>query len=65
MSDTKPDIKADIKPALEDGGDRVSLMEPLLINESSRHRTAHSACRRLTPRRCHGRGVVPSFRMAR
>jgi Fic family protein len=42
MTDSKPDMKTDIKPApaLEDRGERVGLMEPLLISESSKHRTA-------------------------
>lgn len=35
---TKPDIKADIKAA-QDRGETVSLMEPLLIGESSKHRS--------------------------
>src|ERR1700677_5019813 len=35
--DTKADVKADIKAA-EDRGELVSLMEPLLLAEGSRHR---------------------------
>ena len=42
MSDVKPDKKADLKAAAacdaEDRGETVSLMEPLLIGETSRHR---------------------------
>ena len=34
---TKPDIETDIKAA-EDRGEQVSLMEPLVIEEGSRHR---------------------------
>lgn len=37
MARNKPDIKADIKP-VADRGEAVSLMEPLLIGEGSRHR---------------------------
>src|SRR5438477_6156934 len=37
MVDVEPDIKADIKAA-RDRGESVSLMEPLLIGESSKHR---------------------------
>src|SRR5580700_7036793 len=37
MTIKKPDIKADIKAA-EDRGEQVSLMEPLVIEEGSRHR---------------------------
>src|ERR1700677_2309904 len=37
--DTKADVKADIKAA-EDRGELVSLMEPLLIGDGSRHRAA-------------------------
>ncbi len=44
MSDSKPDIKADKNPAKDpvpaDRGESVGLMEPLLISESSKHRTA-------------------------
>lgn len=44
MSDSKPDIKADKNPAIDavpaDRGESISLMEPLLISESSKHRTA-------------------------
>lgn len=43
-TDIKPDIKSDIEAAPagapEDRGESTSLMEPLLITESSRHRTA-------------------------
>jgi len=38
----EPDIKADVKPATPpqvDRGESIGLMEPLLIGESSRHRT--------------------------
>jgi Fic family protein len=38
MDTTYPDIRADILAA-EDRGELISLMEPLLIGESSRHRT--------------------------
>src|SRR3984957_7071055 len=37
--DIKPDIKPDLKPA-SDRGESISLMEPLLIGESSKHRGA-------------------------
>ena len=37
MVKKKPDIKADMKPAT-DRGEAISLMEPLLIGEGSRHR---------------------------
>lgn len=37
MAKKKPDIKADIKP-VADRGEAVSMMEPLLIREGSRHR---------------------------
>ena len=37
MAGKKPDIKADIKP-VKDRGEAVSMMEPLLIGEGSRHR---------------------------
>ncbi len=44
MSDSEPDIKADKYPARSavpaDRGETIGLMEPLLISESSRHRTA-------------------------
>ena len=44
MTREEPDIKADIKPATkaaqDDRGESIGLMEPLLIGESSRHRTA-------------------------
>src|SRR5947209_15067793 len=44
MGRKEPDIKADTKPATEsaqdDRGESIGLMEPLLISESSRHRTA-------------------------
>lgn len=44
MSDSKPDIKADKNPAKDkapaDRGEGIGLMEPLLISESSKHRTA-------------------------
>src|SRR5690606_35231581 len=44
MSDSKPDIKADKNPAKDtvpaDRGESIGLMEPLLISESSKHRTA-------------------------
>src|SRR5215207_9172829 len=39
MDTKEPDIKEDIKPA-KDRGESIGLMEPLLIGESSRHRTA-------------------------
>src|SRR3954465_6344922 len=39
MVTTEPDIKADIEPT-EDRGESIGLMEPLLIGESSRYRTA-------------------------
>ena len=39
MSSKKPDTKADIKK-VRDRGESLGLMEPLLISESSRHRTA-------------------------
>lgn len=43
MSNSKPDIKADKNPARDaipaDRGESIGLMEPLLITESSRHRT--------------------------
>ncbi|HET6375033.1 MAG TPA: hypothetical protein VFF88_03205, partial [Methylocella sp.] len=38
MSDIKADMKPD-KKAVEDRGEGVALMEPLLISEGSRHRT--------------------------
>src|SRR6266481_2978592 len=37
MTNKKPDIKVDIKAA-EDRGEQVSQMEPLVIEEGSRHR---------------------------
>jgi Fic family protein len=37
MADTEPDTKADIRP-VEDRGETISMMEPLLIGEGSRHR---------------------------
>src|SRR5436853_424137 len=37
MVDVEPDVKADIKAA-KDRGESISLMEPLLIGESSKHR---------------------------
>ena len=41
MVKAEPDIKADTKdPAQNDRGESIGLMEPLLIGESSRHRTA-------------------------
>jgi Fic family protein len=44
MDEIKPDMEADILPAakkgIEDRGERVALMEPLLVTETSRHRTA-------------------------
>src|SRR4051794_30723414 len=44
MVKAEPDIKADAKPATkpaqDDRGESIGLMEPLLIGESSRHRTA-------------------------
>lgn len=44
MSDSKSDIKADKNPAKDkapaDRGEGIGLMEPLLISESSKHRTA-------------------------
>lgn len=44
MSDSKPDIKADKNSAKDnapaDRGESIGLMEPLLISESSKHRTA-------------------------
>jgi Fic family protein len=42
MSDKKPDTEADIKAAetAEDRGEQVTLMEPLLVRESGRHREA-------------------------
>lgn len=44
MSDFKPDIKADKNPAQDktpaDRGESIGLMEPLLVTESSKHRTA-------------------------
>jgi len=44
MSDSKPDIKADKNPAKDkapaDRGESIGLMEPLLVTESSKHRTA-------------------------
>jgi len=44
MSDSKPDMKADKQPAQaavpRDRGESVGLMEPLLVTESSSHRTA-------------------------
>jgi hypothetical protein len=44
VSDSKPDMKADNNPAKDpdpaDRGEGVGLMEPLLISESSKHRTA-------------------------
>src|ERR1700676_1895432 len=39
MNKKEPDIEADIKPA-KDRGESIGLMEPLLIGESSKHRTA-------------------------
>ena len=39
MDKKEPDIKADIK-AVEDRGEVISLMEPLLISDGSRHRAA-------------------------
>ena len=39
MNDAKPDIKADINAA-EDRGENISAMEPLLIGESSKERSA-------------------------
>src|SRR6266699_3759252 len=39
MVKIEPDIEADIKPA-KDRGESIDLMEPLLIGESSKHRTA-------------------------
>jgi hypothetical protein len=46
MSDPKPDIKADKNPAKDkapaDRGESIGLMEPLLISESSKHRTART-----------------------
>jgi Fic family protein len=39
MAKNEADIKADIKPA-KDRGETVSLMEPLLIDDNSRHRAA-------------------------
>jgi len=39
MLDKEPDIKADIEAA-KDRGETVSMMEPLLIGEGSRHRAA-------------------------
>lgn len=39
-ADKKPDIKAALADAPEDRGESVALMEPLLITESARHRTA-------------------------
>ncbi|WP_462323011.1 Fic family protein [Halochromatium sp.] len=41
MSDQKPDIEADIQ-ALADRGERVSIMEPMRIAESSRYRAGLS-----------------------
>lgn len=38
MTQNEPDIKPDIEAA-EDGGEATALMEPLLIGETSRHRT--------------------------
>lgn len=38
MTQQEPDIKADIEAA-KDGGEATALMEPLLIGETSRHRT--------------------------
>lgn len=44
MSGSEPDMKADINPAKDaapaDRGETIGLMEPLLISQSSRHRTA-------------------------
>ncbi len=44
MSDSQPDKEAVIsgagKPAIADRGESIGLMEPLLIGETSRHRTA-------------------------
>src|SRR5215203_5181904 len=39
MVKDKPDIEADIEPAT-DRGESIDLIEPLLIGESTRHRTA-------------------------
>src|SRR5712664_262299 len=39
MVKKEPDIEADIKP-VTDRSESIGLMEPLLIEESSRHRTA-------------------------
>src|SRR5229473_5459964 len=39
MARKEADIKADIKP-VKDRGEAVSLMEPLLIGDGSRHRAA-------------------------
>lgn len=40
MSDSQLDIKADKNLASADRGESIGLMEPLLISESSKHRTA-------------------------
>ncbi|MGH8614786.1 MAG: hypothetical protein ACREYF_22855 [Gammaproteobacteria bacterium] len=44
MSDSQPDKKAAIsgagKQAIADRGESIGLMEPLLVGETSRHRTA-------------------------
>ncbi|MCI0629012.1 MAG: Fic family protein [Acidobacteria bacterium] len=39
-TDKKPAIKAAKKEAIEDRGEAIGLMEPLLVSEGSRHRTA-------------------------